>query len=128
MLAFPACNTNLQEMETLPTAPSLASMTILFHGELTSASVLITPGLHPRSRTCLLIWEAHVYPFSPTKAHAKPKREKYSKGQSVIINCTQSFDAIPAGYSNVITAFDEDDYPLGFSTKVPLSSPNLQRQ
>ena len=67
-------------------------------------------------------------PIFPDQSSCQTKEGKYSKGQSVIINCTQSFDAIPAGYSNVITAFDEDDYPLGFSTKVPLSSPNLQRQ
>lgn len=64
-------------------------------------------------------------PISPSKSSCDSKAGSYSKGQSVLINCTQSFSSIPVGYSNVITAFDGDDYPLGFSTKVPLSMPNL---
>lgn len=69
-------------------------------------------------------------PISPSKSSCESKAGSYTKGQSVLINCTQSFPSIPVGYSNVITAFDGDDYPLGFSTKVPLSSPtpNLQQQ
>jgi hypothetical protein len=71
-------------------------------------------------------------PVEPNKSQCETKAGKYTKGQSVLVNCTQSFDLIPVGYSNVITAFDGDDYPLGFSTKVPLSTPapegNLQTQ
>lgn len=69
-------------------------------------------------------------PISPSKSSCESKAGQYTKGQSVLINCTQSFSSIPVGYSNVITAFDGDDYPLGFSTKIPLSSNelNLQQQ
>lgn len=62
-------------------------------------------------------------PINPDSSKCTTKEGKYSKGQSVLVNCTQSFSVIPVGYSNVISAFDGDDYPLGFSTKIPLSSP-----
>lgn len=64
-------------------------------------------------------------PISPSKSSCETKAGSYTKGQSVLVNCTQSFSSIPVGYSNVITAFDGDDYPLGFSTKIPLSQPHL---
>ena len=64
-------------------------------------------------------------PIAPSKSNCDTKAGSYTKGQSVLLNCTQSFSSIPVGYSNVITAFDGDDYPLGFSTKVPLSLPNI---
>jgi hypothetical protein len=64
-------------------------------------------------------------PISPSKSSCDTKAGAYSKGQSVIVNCTQSFSTIPVGYANVITAFDGDDYPLGFSMKVPLSLPGI---
>lgn len=64
-------------------------------------------------------------PISPSKSNCDTKAGTYTKGQSVIVNCTQSFSTIPVGYANVITAFDGDDYPLGFSMKVPLSMPNV---
>lgn len=64
-------------------------------------------------------------PISPSKSNCDTKAGTYTKGQSVLVNCTQSFSSIPVGYANVITAFDGDDFPLGFSTKVPLSIPNL---
>jgi hypothetical protein len=64
-------------------------------------------------------------PISPSKSSCESKAGSYTKGQSVLLNCTQSFSSIPVGYSNVVSAFDGDDYPLGFSTKVPLSFPNL---
>lgn len=67
-------------------------------------------------------------PISADSSKCVTKEGKYSKGQSVLINCTQSFSSIPVGYSNVISAFDGDDYPLGFSTKIPLSSTNLLTQ
>lgn len=67
-------------------------------------------------------------PIAPLKSSCDTKSGSYTKGQSVIVNCTQSFDSIPVGYSNVITAFDGDDYPLGFSTKIPLSMPNLHQE
>ncbi len=70
-------------------------------------------------------------PIEPLSSQCDTKVGKYTKGQSVLVNCTQSFDSLPVGYSNVVTAFDGDDYPLGFSTKVPLSTPapqNLQTQ
>lgn len=67
-------------------------------------------------------------PIFPSQSKCDTKEGKYTKGQSVLINCTQAFDQIPVGYSNVITAFDEDDYNLGFSTKIPLSSPNLSAE
>ena len=63
-------------------------------------------------------------PVEADKSDCKTQAGSYTKGQSVLVNCTQSFSMIPVGYSNVITAFDGDDYPLGFSTKIPLSSPN----
>jgi hypothetical protein len=65
-------------------------------------------------------------PIAPTKSNCDTKAGTYAKGQSVLVNCTQSFSSIPVGYSNVISAFDGDDYPLGFSTKIPLSQPHLQ--
>ena len=68
-------------------------------------------------------------PVPPSSSKCDTKAGSYTKGQSVTVNCTQSFDTIPNGYSNVITAFDGTDYPLGFSTKIPLSSePSLTQQ
>ena len=60
-------------------------------------------------------------PIGPTKSQCDTKAGSYTAGQSVLVNCTQSFSSIPVGYANVITAFDGSDYPLGFSMKVPLS-------
>jgi hypothetical protein len=60
-------------------------------------------------------------PIGPSKSQCSTKAGSYTAGQSVLVNCTQSFSAIPVGYSNVVTAFDGSDYPLGFSMKVPLS-------
>ena len=60
-------------------------------------------------------------PISPSKSSCTTKAGSYGKGDSVLFNCTQAFDQIPVGYSNVVTAFDGEDYPLGFSMKVPLS-------
>ena len=68
------------------------------------------------------------FPIYADTTQCETKTGSYSAGQSVLLNCTQSFSDIPVGYSNVITAFDEDDFPLGFSTKIPLSSANLQNQ
>jgi hypothetical protein len=67
-------------------------------------------------------------PIAPTKSQCDTKAGSYTKGQSVIINCTQAFTNIPVGYSNVVTAFDGDDFPLGFSTKIPLNSVNENLQ
>jgi hypothetical protein len=64
-------------------------------------------------------------PISPSKTSCTTKPAAYNKGDSVIVNCTQAFSSIPVGYANVVTAFDGDDYPLGFSMKIPLSMPNL---
>ena len=61
-------------------------------------------------------------PISPSSSKCQTKEGSYSKGQSVNFSCTQAFDSIPTGYSNVVSAFDGSDYPLGFSLKVPLSS------
>jgi hypothetical protein len=66
-------------------------------------------------------------PINPDSSKCVSKEGNYKKGQSVLINCTQYFSSIPVGYSNVISAFDGDDYPLGFSIKIPLSGPNLQQ-
>lgn len=60
-------------------------------------------------------------PIGPSKSQCSTKAAKYTAGQSVLVNCTQSFSAVPVGYANVVTAFDGSDYPLGFSMKVPLS-------
>ena len=60
-------------------------------------------------------------PINPLKSSCTTKAGSYNKGDSVLFNCTQSFDAIPTGYANVLTAFDGEDYPLGFSMKIPLS-------
>lgn len=60
-------------------------------------------------------------PIAPSSSKCESKAGSYTKGQSVLINCTQAFDQIPTGYANVVTAFDHSDYPLGFSLKVPLS-------
>ena len=60
-------------------------------------------------------------PISPSKSSCTTKAGSYGKGDSVLFNCTQAFDQIPVGYANVVTAFDGEDYPLGFSMKVPLS-------
>ena len=60
-------------------------------------------------------------PIAPSASKCETKAGSYSKGQTVSVSCTQGFDAIPTGYSNVITAFDGEDYPLGFSMKIPLS-------
>ena len=61
-------------------------------------------------------------PIAPSASKCTTKAGSYTKGQSVSVSCTQSFDQIPTGYANVVTAFDGADYPLGFSMKVPLSS------
>ena len=61
-------------------------------------------------------------PISPSTSKCQTKAGSYTKGQSVTFSCTQAFDQIPTGYSNVVSAFDGADYPLGFSMKVPLSS------
>lgn len=61
-------------------------------------------------------------PISPSQSSCKTTPGSYKSGDSVVMNCTQAFDSIPVGYSNVISAFDGSDYPLGFSTKVPLSA------
>lgn len=60
-------------------------------------------------------------PIGPSKSSCSTKAGSYTAGQSVLVNCTQSFSSIPVGYANVVTAFDGTDYPLGFSMKVPLS-------
>jgi hypothetical protein len=60
-------------------------------------------------------------PIGPKASKCDSKTGSYSKGQSVLINCTQAFDQIPTGYADVVTAFDHTDYPLGFSLKIPLS-------
>ena len=68
-------------------------------------------------------------PINPTTSDCKTAPGSYKIGQSVLVNCTQAFDVLPVGYANVVSAFDETDYPLGFSIKVPLSMPleaNLQ--
>jgi hypothetical protein len=54
------------------------------------------------------------------------KAGRYSNGQSVLLNCTQTFDAIPVGYFNVIGIFANGENPYGIYTKTPLSSLNLQ--
>jgi hypothetical protein len=64
-------------------------------------------------------------PISPSKTSCNTKAGSYNKGESVLVNCTQSFSSIPVGYSNVVSAFDGDDFPLGFSMKIPLSMPHL---
>lgn len=63
-------------------------------------------------------------PVEADQSDCKTQVGSYTKGQSVLVNCTQSFSMIPVGYANVITAFDGADYPLGFSIKIPLSSSN----
>ena len=83
MLAFPVCNTNLRETEMPQIVPSLASMTIRFPGESTSASALIIPGVHPHSQTCLPIWGAHAFPFSPIKTIVRPRRESTPKANQL---------------------------------------------
>jgi len=60
-------------------------------------------------------------PIGPSKSNCTTTPGSYKSGDSVVMNCTQVFDTIPVGYSNVISAFDGTDYPLGFSTKIPLS-------
>jgi len=60
-------------------------------------------------------------PQKPVKSSCVSPAGNYNKGASVMINCTQSFDAIPTGYVNAVNAFDDSDYPLGFSLKVPLN-------
>jgi len=60
-------------------------------------------------------------PINPDKSQCTTKTGSYKAGDKVLVNCTQVFSAIPAGYSNVITAFADNDYTLGFSTKIPLS-------
>lgn len=62
-------------------------------------------------------------PISPSKSSCTTKAGNYKAGDSVVMNCTQAFDSIPTGYSNVASAFDGSDYPLGFSMKIPLSLP-----
>jgi hypothetical protein len=59
-------------------------------------------------------------PISPSKSDCTTKAGSYKPGDSVLMNCTQVFDTIPTGYSNVASAFDGSDYPLGFSMKIPL--------
>lgn len=67
-------------------------------------------------------------PIFADNSQCVTKTGSYASGQAVILNCTQSFSVIPVGYSNLITAFDDSDFPLGFSTKIPLSSTgNLQQ-
>ena len=56
------------------------------------------------------------------------KAGRYSKGQSVLLNCTQKFDAIPVGYFNVIGLLSNGEYPYGIYTKIPLSSLNLKNE
>ena len=67
-------------------------------------------------------------PINPSKSSCTTKAGSYNKGESVLVNCTQSFPSIPVGYSNVITAFDGDDYPLSIATKIPLSMPHILKQ
>jgi hypothetical protein len=67
-------------------------------------------------------------PINPSKSSCSTKAGSYNKGDSVLVNCTQSFSSIPVGYSNVVTAFDGDDYPLAFATKIPLSLPHILKQ
>lgn len=59
-------------------------------------------------------------PISPTKSNCTTKAGSYKAGDTVLMNCTQVFDSIPNGYSNVVSSFDGSDYPLGFSMKIPL--------
>lgn len=59
-------------------------------------------------------------PVPPTSSKCSTKSGSYSSGQSVLINCTQGFDSIPTGYSNVVSAFEGADYPLSFTIKIPL--------
>lgn len=43
-----------------------------------------------------------------SKSSCNTKADSYTKGQSVLINCTQSFSIIPVGFSNVVKAFNGD--------------------
>lgn len=62
-------------------------------------------------------------PYPPTASQCTTTPKAYKKGESVLVNCTQTFSAVPSGYVNAVSAFEGDDYPLGFYFKVPLSSP-----
>lgn len=66
-------------------------------------------------------------PIAPSKSNCISKEGSYTKGQNVLINCTQAFSSIPTGYVNSVSAFDHTDYPLGFSIKIPLSM-SLQQE
>lgn len=66
-------------------------------------------------------------PIGPSKSNCVSKEGTYSSGQNVVINCTQGFSSIPTGYSNTVTAFDNTDFTLGFSLKIPLSM-NLEQE
>jgi len=59
--------------------------------------------------------------IAPSKSNCVSKEGSFTKGQNVLINCTQAFSSIPTGYVNSVTAFDHTDYLLGFSFKIPLS-------
>ena len=60
-------------------------------------------------------------PIAPEKSDCSTKAGAYKAGDSVMINCTQSFEAIPTGYTNNIDAFKGVDYPLDFGMKIPTS-------
>lgn len=46
-------------------------------------------------------------PYRPLTSSCNSHPGTYSAGQSAVINCTQTFDAIPAGYANLVSAFED---------------------
>jgi hypothetical protein len=67
-------------------------------------------------------------PYKPLSSSCDSQAGTYTKGQSAKISCTQSFDAIPVGYVNIVSAFDQTAQPLGFSFKIPLGLINLVKE
>ena len=46
-------------------------------------------------------------PYRPLSSSCNSHPGSYTAGQSAVINCTQTFDAIPSGYANLISAFED---------------------
>ena len=63
-------------------------------------------------------------PYFPASSQCESKYGKYYGGESVVINCTQGFEALPVGYVNQMIFLEDTVSPLSVGTKIPLSMEN----
>jgi hypothetical protein len=70
---------------------------------------LLSDNVHPR------------FPYFPLGGECQTQYGKFEAGQSILLNCTQEFEAIPHDYVNTVLLFEDNALPLVFEMKLPLS-------